>query len=343
MCTVTYLPTGENNYILTSNRDESPGRPTSQPIVHERNDGLKLLYPTDGMAGGSWIAVSNTGATACLLNGAFERHVRNPPYRRSRGLVLVDAFDFERFEDFVEQYSFNQIEPFTLLFLTNGVVHELRWDGEQTHYRLPDPAVPHIWASATLYTPEYIAKRATWFEEWLSAYKSYWPNAIIDFHHTGGEGSKYNDIVMNREGIVQTVSVTCAVRTSTGFEIIYEDLLKRKTTKKYFYPNSPVIKDHLRLISNELYLLEHKTFMVITKKNFPYLSQYLAGYLAALSQVGGLNYNILFSEWLSNRKKGPTNLIWTAYIEKIMAKDNDEKAFALTIDKLKQFVESFIV
>lgn len=232
MCTVTYLPTGEGHYILTSNRDEWPGRPTSKPIKHEGHNGLTLLYPTDGMAGGSWIAIANNGAAACLLNGAFERHTRNPPYRRSRGLVLVDAFAYENFSDFVAHYNFAEIEPFTLLFLHQDVLHELRWDGTQTHYQTPDPNVPHIWASATLYTPEYIAKRNGWFKDWLQLHPVFEPQAIMDFHHTGGEGNKYNDIVMNREGLVRTVSITCVVHSANGFEMVYEDLLAADVTKE---------------------------------------------------------------------------------------------------------------
>ncbi len=229
MCTVTYLPTGNNQYILTSNRDEWPERPTSAPINHEGPNGLTLLYPTDGMAGGSWIAISSSGATACLLNGAYERHERKPPYRRSRGLVLTDSFAYDSFSDFVKEYDYNDIEPFTLLFIKNETVNELRWDGAKVHFSKPDPAKPHIWASATLYTPEYIAKRSAWFDEWLQNHKDYKPEDIISFHHTGGEGNKYNDIIMNREGLVRTVSITCVVHTNQGSEMIYEDLLTGET------------------------------------------------------------------------------------------------------------------
>ncbi len=31
MCTVTYLPLGNNDFILTSNRDEQPSRETLEP------------------------------------------------------------------------------------------------------------------------------------------------------------------------------------------------------------------------------------------------------------------------------------------------------------------------
>ena len=50
MCTVTYLPLGNNNFILTSNRDEAPSRKTTPPKLYEE-DGVKLTYPKDELAG----------------------------------------------------------------------------------------------------------------------------------------------------------------------------------------------------------------------------------------------------------------------------------------------------
>ena len=35
MCTVTYLPLENNNFILTSNRDEDPNRKTIPPNTYE--------------------------------------------------------------------------------------------------------------------------------------------------------------------------------------------------------------------------------------------------------------------------------------------------------------------
>ena len=58
MCTVTYLPLGNNEFILTSNRDESPVRKTILPKKYFEN-GVEILYPKDELAGGTWIGTSN--------------------------------------------------------------------------------------------------------------------------------------------------------------------------------------------------------------------------------------------------------------------------------------------
>jgi len=57
MCTVTFIPQGNNNFILTSNRDEAIGRKTLPPDFYDIED-TKMLFPRDAVAGGSWIGLS---------------------------------------------------------------------------------------------------------------------------------------------------------------------------------------------------------------------------------------------------------------------------------------------
>jgi len=52
MCTVTFIPQGNNNFILTSNRDEAIGRKTLPPDFYDIED-TKMLFPRDAVAGGS--------------------------------------------------------------------------------------------------------------------------------------------------------------------------------------------------------------------------------------------------------------------------------------------------
>jgi len=123
MCTVTYLPR-PSGFILTHNRDEAPAR-SSQTIVREKTPGGQtLIFPRDTLAGGTWIATSRAGRTVCLLNGAFVLHKRVLPYRRSRGLILLDFFDWENPDDFFCDYDFEGIEPFTLLFFAQAQLSE---------------------------------------------------------------------------------------------------------------------------------------------------------------------------------------------------------------------------
>ncbi|MDX2000868.1 MAG: NRDE family protein [Chitinophagales bacterium] len=228
MCTLTYLPLGKG-WLLTSNRDESPLRPTLPPSKHQLSPGTNLVYPQDSVAGGTWIAMAENGNAACLLNGAFVRHERKLPYRLSRGVVFLDFFKQVSVHSFYENYPLDNIEPFTLIAIQNGKIYELRWDGIDRHLKTIDETQPHLWASSTLYTQEYIEKRNHWFQDWLNAHPAYSQQQIVDFHQQGGEGDKYNDMLMNRMNVVRTISITSIESKGGNYSMYYLDLLTQKS------------------------------------------------------------------------------------------------------------------
>lgn len=229
MCTVTYLPIGKN-FIFTSNRDESKIRPTQPPVVEQR-DGYQLLYPKDAIAGGTWICLSNLNRVANLMNGAFERHEWKPPYRISRGVVLLDLFKHDKVDDFIKSYDLEGVEPFTMIIIDNGTMTELRWDSVKKHVKPLETNKPQIWSSASLYPKMIRDKREMWFNEWLKGRTSFEQKDILSFHHHGGEGDKENDVVMNRYDMVQTVSVTSVVKREKGASMHYHDLIANTTAE----------------------------------------------------------------------------------------------------------------
>ena len=224
MCTVTYIPQPGGRFILTSNRDESPLR-SPEKLSREAHFGKTLLFPKDKGAGGSWIVASDDKRVACVLNGAFEKHKHQPPYRKSRGLMLVEYFGFPSVNEFARRYEFAGIEPFTLILVENQP-YELRWDGKDVHLKPLEPTGKYIWSSATLYPPEIQAKRAAWFNQWKEKTSDFSLEAIRNFHLYGGEPDPWNGFVMNRNNKVRTVSVTSIVQHSDGFEMVYADLLR---------------------------------------------------------------------------------------------------------------------
>ena len=206
MCTVTFIPS-EHTIFLTSNRDEKHRRATAvAPAVYEGESG-KVLFPRDGDAGGSWIAVHENGNAIVFLNGGFIAHEPDPPYRKSRGLVLIDLIDCTEPFNYFQAIELDNIEPFTAIIWQDGHLYECRWDGELKQVTPVDETRPHIWSSVTLYDPAVIAKRNQWFEEWISQNHAPSQDDILDFHQFTGDGDCRNDLRMNR-GKVFTVSVT---------------------------------------------------------------------------------------------------------------------------------------
>src|SRR5690625_1856143 len=164
MCTATYIPVSQKDFVLTFNRDESPGRETLFPDFYEEG-GKRLLYPKDAVAGGTWIGISDNQRMVCLMNGAFEAHVRKPSYRKSRGLVVKDFLIFEDLDSELENYDLKGVEPFRSLVIDwrdELKLTELVWDEEKLH-RLDRNQKPCIWSSSPLYPKDLREKRRTWF------------------------------------------------------------------------------------------------------------------------------------------------------------------------------------
>ncbi|THU30389.1 NRDE family protein [Niastella caeni] len=223
MCTVTFIRVADKIY-LTSNRDEKHWRSNAlPPAVYPFTSG-RLLFPKDGDAGGTWIAAHENGNAIVFLNGAFIRHIPQPPYRRSRGLILLDLLDTPDPVIAFKNMSLVQIEPFTAVLWNNGQLCECRWDGRQKYTALLSVSQPHIWSSATLYDEEVVEKRKSWFTTWLQEHKQLSPDDILHFHQFTGDGDTHNDLRMNRNGQVFTVSVTLLALTGDVTQMRYLDL-----------------------------------------------------------------------------------------------------------------------
>ncbi|MCC7233369.1 MAG: NRDE family protein [Bacteroidia bacterium] len=237
MCTVTYLPGNGKIFTLTSNRDERFERSIADPPDFYFRNGRSLLYPRDKDALGTWIATDGSRFTLCLLNGAFHPHKHEPPYRRSRGLVLLDFFDTGKPEEYFANYDFKGIEPFTLLLIDIGKerkVHEARWDGTTLFHSMPDPRAPHIWSSVTLYSPETIGMRENWFSAFIHGSDNYKGYSAFDFHRMAGSGDAANGLLMNRNHKVFTVSVTSIQREEHDVTMLYYDTLSQKLFENIF-------------------------------------------------------------------------------------------------------------
>lgn len=224
MCTVTFIPRGFNDFILTSNRDEAPNRETLPPSTYTIND-TQLLFPKDTVAGGTWIGLSEKNRLICLLNGGFTTHERKEKYRMSRGIIVTDLLTSEDALDSINTYDLHDIEPFTIILVDwekDLKLYELVWDGAKAHLE-EKPIAPTIWSSSLLYSEAVKKKRESWFSEFL--FKKMRPSEenILDFHKTAGEGDSKTNLIMDR-GFVKTKSVTQIQKNAESTSMRYEDI-----------------------------------------------------------------------------------------------------------------------
>ncbi len=233
MCTVTYIPKGNSNFILTSNRDEAVGRTTLVPSFYDV-DGVKMLFPKDAVAGGSWIGISEKNTMICLLNGGFENHIKAEKYKMSRGVVVKELLKADDLSAAINTFDYHEIEPFTIIAIdwnTDLKATELVWDGDKAHITVLSNT-PKIWSSSTLYDEAMKQKRYDWFNA-FSKENTFEANDMYSFHTTAGEGDKNVDVLLDR-GLLKTVSVTQIEKTDDNCAMTYYDLQKGEVHRTEF-------------------------------------------------------------------------------------------------------------
>ncbi len=234
MCTITFIPKSNNDFILTSNRDEAPGRETFPPEIYKEED-VQLLYPKDAVAGGTWIGVSDKKRIVCLMNGGFVAHQRKPFYIKSRGLVVKDLLKTENLKEEIEKYDFDGIEPFTAVLVewtTEVQLFQLVWDEIDYHFS-EETLAPKIWSSSPLYPENLKNKREQWFSAFLLETVKPSEEKLLQFHKTAGEGNLSSNLIMDR-GFIKTKSITQIFKKENSIEMRYEDLQTGKISKSVF-------------------------------------------------------------------------------------------------------------
>lgn len=232
MCTVTFLPLKNNDFILTSNRDEQKSRETLSPQIYTE-DGVDLLFPKDKIAGGTWIGVSSKKRLVCVLNGGFKKHDRKSNYAKSRGVIAKELLKAANAKDYISNLNLENVEPFTMVIVNWNAVqlhlYELIWD-EKRKYFTELEQKPKIWSSSTLYDENSKKTRQTWFENWQKD-QNFSIDNILKFHHSE-IGDKTQSILMKRSAI-ETVSVTSVKKENEQIEMIYEDVLLNKKERVF--------------------------------------------------------------------------------------------------------------
>ncbi len=228
MCTVTYIPLGNSDFVLTSSRDIPFARKKAEHPKKTTEDGVELYYPKDGKAGGTWIGTSSKNRLICLLNGGFEYHTSRTKYAKSRGLIVKELLKADDLHKGFQRVDLENVEQFTLTIVDwhkELELIEFVWDGTKKHIELMLQE-PHIWSSSTLYDEGVKELRHEWFATWQKEHGCS-PESILDFHHKAGVGDKFIDVMMDR-GLGGTVSITSIKKENDQLSMHYEDVFTKE-------------------------------------------------------------------------------------------------------------------
>ena len=227
MCTVSFV-NSNGKYIITSNRDEKVAREKAiEPKIHLVND-KKLFFPKDQKAGGTWYAVDDKAHVIVLLNGAKEKHELKSSYRKSRGLIVLDLISSESVILSWQKIDLEKIEPFTLVIFENQKLYQLQWNELKKEITELDLTKNHIWSSSTLYPLAIREQRKQWFYNFLEPKDIVSELDMLNFHKNTEGNNKENGLVINRNDLLKTLSITQTVIEKNKALLTHYDLIENK-------------------------------------------------------------------------------------------------------------------
>jgi uncharacterized protein with NRDE domain len=233
MCTVSFV-SANGKTIISSNRDEAILRPNAIEPKNYLVNSKNVIFPKDPKAGGTWFAVDEKGTVLVLLNGANEKHQHQPPYRKSRGLIVLDMISSVSPKRFWKQINLENIEPFTIVLFQKGSLFQLRWDGIQKETAALDASKNYVWSSSTLYQKDIRENRSEWFYAFLEANPNATEEEMLHFHRYTEEENQENGLVINRKDELKTLSITQAVLEQNKVAILHYDLIANRDFETSF-------------------------------------------------------------------------------------------------------------
>ena len=227
MCTVGFV-FSSGKAIITHNRDEKLARPSAIFPQKHKIDNKNIFFPKDQQAGGTWFAVAENGTILVLLNGADEKHIQKPNYRKSRGIIVLDIISSNSPIDFWTTIDLENIEPFTIVLFQEGNLYQLRWNEVEKSTLNLDINLKHIWSSSTLYPKEIREKRAQWFDDFVTNKGIITATDLYNFHQNTEIDNTENGLVINRNDKLKTLSITQVVIEKNEVSMFYFDLIEDK-------------------------------------------------------------------------------------------------------------------
>jgi hypothetical protein len=233
MCTVSFVCTNDK-VIITSNRDEQVIRPSAIAPKNYTLNGKNIIYPKDPKAGGTWYVVDEKGTVLVLLNGADEKHQLQLPYRKSRGLIVLEMISNTSPILHWKEIDLEKIEPFTLVLYQDKQLFQLRWNGLEKVTLSLEVNKNYVWSSSTLYSKAIREQRASWFYNFTNLNPEVTDKKMLYFHqHTENENNDHG-LVINRNNEMKTLSITQTVIDKNKVIIKHLDLILEKTYTKSF-------------------------------------------------------------------------------------------------------------
>jgi len=164
MCTMS-LFRDQQTLIVTMNRDEARLR-TEAGLKQQQLGNIQVLYPVDGLAGGTWFGLNDSGVVMALLNRYQDPQIEGA---ETRGAIIPLALAKGDYSDVLEHLNgsdFSRFNPFDLFVIGIDNSDHFSWNGQQvTVTKRSENAL--LFSSSSLNTELVLDKRQARFEQWL--------------------------------------------------------------------------------------------------------------------------------------------------------------------------------
>jgi hypothetical protein len=110
----------------------------------------------------------------------------------------------------------------------------LRWNESEKSILELDTNQSHTWSSSTLYSKEIRGKRANWFSTFLDTQPEVNEEELFNFHRYTEEDNSEHGLVINRNDVLKTLSITQTVLEQNKITIQYSDLIAEKEYSNVF-------------------------------------------------------------------------------------------------------------
>ncbi len=210
MCTVTIIPLEGGGLRLVSNRDELRTRPQADtPVIRQIERGIDAAWPTDTLAGGSWIGAGAHGLALTLLNGNPTPPAPLPPRSEltSRGTLIPRLLSAPSAREAIGRLKEEDLErfaPFRLVGADASGVVDAVWT--RSELRVSERSLsPACFVSSGL-GDALVAVRLELFDSWFQD-RAVDAGSQDEFHAHRWDDRPELSVMMSRAD-ARTVSVT---------------------------------------------------------------------------------------------------------------------------------------
>jgi len=202
MCTLSWIH-DQSGCRIYFNRDEKRTRLPARPPAQSSVNGVRVLTPADGNAGGSWLTVNEYGIAVAVLNyyEAEAKAAVDTVKYESRGQLVLKLSSSRSLADArqcLHEINADRFRPFIIVLFDGEARGQIiRWDGRQLQEQELSPQSSPI-STSSFKTTEVLARRQDTFSELKSTMGGLSDAMLTAFHHSRDDTGGPYSVTMTR-------------------------------------------------------------------------------------------------------------------------------------------------